>query len=775
MSLAWCDEADAVLDDLTAEKTSTDYVLFQIDNPKKKPIAVMAEAGQGGREGVANYLQSHAADDAILAGVFLCSAIDERGSVVSVRRKYIQFTWIGPSVSVMVKGKLSSWSGALREKFPAAALNLQLSGSDLHDLDAQGLQAQLLAAGGAHKPTRYSFTNRTLIGSLSLDEAAAAAAEEERRRREAEIEAQRQAAAERRRLAEERKKKEAEEKARLEAEHKAAEEAERQRAEERKKIEVEEKARLEAERKAAEEAERQRLETERQAREAEEAARRKAEEEARLAKIHADEARRKAEKEAARRAAEEAERQQLEAERLAREEAERQRTKILIDANATLNGKTLVLLVSNLTSNYAQTNAQDRVRTMLDGLGLPKKEIEEVDGSDPNRKDERNELFALSGIRAKYPQIFMKDLGGKLTFVGDFDAMEYYNDTGTLAQTLGVVSSKTKRTVAVADCSAALGKMQSEERPAEATNVAPPEAATAPTADPVAPKDESSGETAVSAETKVSPISTEGVSPLVETKPVEAPAAGSETVQEEKPEFSPKETMETTADESDVTDPEKAPEDAPTASTEAEKGEQPGDTDQEGTTESLPKEVTETMANETVEAKLEQATTAIAETTEARKLDKDSREDTNETLPTEATETMPMEGEAQEIEPEANNTKESVDVAAQVVPDKEEPVKEDISNQMPTGNGILEEKAETSEEAPAVEMEESVKEVEKLAENSTPELPENKEPPIDPQLEGGKVKAASGAPSDEELPQQFEADDGAPSDEEESTPPVVSP
>lgn len=487
MSLAWCDDAVALVQDLTAEKTSTDYVLFRIENPKKKPTAVLAEAGQGGRERVVDYLENHAPDDAIVIGVFLCSAIDESGSAVSVRRKYIQVTWIGSSVSVMVKGKLGSWSGALREMFPAAALNVQLSGSDLQDLDADGLQTSLLTAGGAHKPTRYSFTNRTLIGSLSIDEAAAAAAEEERRRREAEIEAQRQAAAERKRMAEERRKREAEE-----------------------------KARLEAERKAAEEAERQRLEAERKAREAEEEARRKAEEEARLAQIRADEARRKAEEEAAHRAAEEAERQRLEAERLAREEAERQRTKIFIDTNVTLNGKTLVLLVSNLATNFAQSNQQERVRTMIGGLGLPKNEIEEVDGSAAINKEQRSELFALSGIRAKYPQVFMKDGTGKLSFFGDYDTMEYYNDTGTLAQTLGVVSSATKRIVAVGDCSNATSG--SAATPDQAKTVETPEMTKEK---PPAPSDVLTTVSAVSQDSTAAKEATETeVEPAKEASPV---------------------------------------------------------------------------------------------------------------------------------------------------------------------------------------------------------------------------------------------------------------
>jgi hypothetical protein len=368
--------------------------MFRVDNPKKQPTMTLLQAGKGGRESVIEVLKA-ADPTSLCVGVFLCSAIDERGSVVSVRRKYIQVTWIGDSVSVMVKGRMSSWMGDLRNMFPSCALSVQCSGDDLDDLDTKYLQSSLLAAGGAHKPTRYSFTNRTLIGSLQIDEAANEAAKADRERQEAEIEAQRLAAANRKRLAEEQKQREMEEK-RQEAERMASEEARRA---EEMKLRAAEKERL-----AREEQERKKAEAERLAREEEE--------------------RKKA-------------------------EAERQRTKILIDNDATLDGKTLVVLVSSLTSAKAQQ--MDRIRTIIDGLGLPKHEIEEVDGSDPNQKERRNALFDLSGIRAQYPQVFLKQIDGSLTFIGDFEAMVYFNDSGTLAETLGVVSGAAQKSLVSSD------------------------------------------------------------------------------------------------------------------------------------------------------------------------------------------------------------------------------------------------------------------------------------------------------------------------------------
>ena len=45
----------------------------------------------------------------------------------------------------------------------------------------------------------------------------------------------------------------------------------------------------------------------------------------------------------------------------------------------------------------------------------------EVDGSDAEQKELRSTLFNLSGLRGKYPQVFLQDAGGQYSFVADWD------------------------------------------------------------------------------------------------------------------------------------------------------------------------------------------------------------------------------------------------------------------------------------------------------------------------------------------------------------------
>lgn len=165
MTLLWDDDADGALTELMNDKNNDmDYVVFTMENAKKAPKMTILEGhkGKGGREAVEKILSDPSCEDQVMTGAFLATAVDERGSVVSTRRKYIHFTWVGPNVGVMVKGKINSLSGGMREKFPSCVIYLQLMG-ELDQLDADSLQVELLHCGGAHKPTRYSFQNKVLM------------------------------------------------------------------------------------------------------------------------------------------------------------------------------------------------------------------------------------------------------------------------------------------------------------------------------------------------------------------------------------------------------------------------------------------------------------------------------------------------------------------------------------------------------------------------------------------------------------------------------------
>jgi hypothetical protein len=162
MSLKWCNEADDKIEKLMSDSShDVDFVMFELQNTNEM---ILTATGKGGRAKVENILSS-GCEQKVITGAFFALAVDNRGSAVSVRRKYIHFIWVGSSVGVMVKGRVNSMSGGFRGKFPTCFFYLQLIG-DLRELEEKVLEKTLLGT-GADRPSAYDFTNATSIGTTT--------------------------------------------------------------------------------------------------------------------------------------------------------------------------------------------------------------------------------------------------------------------------------------------------------------------------------------------------------------------------------------------------------------------------------------------------------------------------------------------------------------------------------------------------------------------------------------------------------------------------------
>ena len=105
--------------------------------------------------------------------------------------------------------------------------------------------------------------------------------------------------------------------------------------------------------------------------------------------------------------------------------------------------KKLLMLISTMSGRQDQKAAQERALTILKGMKIERgSELFEVlDGADPNHRTRRNELFAISGLRAKYPQFFLVD-GDNTEFLADFEAFEYMHDSGSLHDSMNLDAAK---------------------------------------------------------------------------------------------------------------------------------------------------------------------------------------------------------------------------------------------------------------------------------------------------------------------------------------------
>jgi hypothetical protein len=82
-----------------------------------------------------------------------------------------------------------------------------------------------------------------------------------------------------------------------------------------------------------------------------------------------------------------------------------------------------------ITGTPSTSQIDNAQRQLLQLLEVYKVKVNVVDCAEPSNKDARNEAWALSGKRAVYPQLFTRAPDGKLTFVGDWDAVQALSES----------------------------------------------------------------------------------------------------------------------------------------------------------------------------------------------------------------------------------------------------------------------------------------------------------------------------------------------------------
>merc|ERR1711865_162349 len=98
--------------------------------------------------------------------------------------------------------------------------------------------------------------------------------------------------------------------------------------------------------------------------------------------------------------------------------------------------KRLLMLISSSSGRHEQKTAQDRALTILKGMGIDPEQLELIDGSDPDHRQRRNDLFAISGIRAMYPQFFTVDADDNIKFLANWESFEFMHDSGSLSDSM---------------------------------------------------------------------------------------------------------------------------------------------------------------------------------------------------------------------------------------------------------------------------------------------------------------------------------------------------
>ena len=134
--------------ELTSESSDVNWILWKVEG---KNDIVPAASGNGGLAELRGALD----DASVMFGAFLIKGVDNRESTTSVRYKYINFSYKGPSAGGLMKARVSTWRDGVFQLMQGCAGTIDAD--EPEDLSYEEVTGILLKAGGAHKPTHYDF------------------------------------------------------------------------------------------------------------------------------------------------------------------------------------------------------------------------------------------------------------------------------------------------------------------------------------------------------------------------------------------------------------------------------------------------------------------------------------------------------------------------------------------------------------------------------------------------------------------------------------------
>lgn len=120
----------------------------------------------------------------------------------------------------------------------------------------------------------------------------------------------------------------------------------------------------------------------------------------------------------------------------------------------------LLVLISGQSLSRGQASTRQQISTILNGHGIP---YEEIDGSISSVRDQRNELFKLSGLWAQYPQFFIREKG-QTVFWGTWETLQQCNDAGKIVEEFTTKSKEGQNTPNIASlCRGTQGNFSPDE------------------------------------------------------------------------------------------------------------------------------------------------------------------------------------------------------------------------------------------------------------------------------------------------------------------------
>eukprot|EP00742_Colponemidia_sp_Colp-10_P020739 GILJ01024219.1.p1 GENE.GILJ01024219.1~~GILJ01024219.1.p1 ORF type:complete len:314 (-),score=65.91 GILJ01024219.1:112-1053(-) len=136
-----------------SDKAEPNYLVIACEGRDERTAKVVA-LGSGDLK----TFKDHFDDDQVMFGGFRMRAIDDRGSVLSIRTKYIFVSYIGGNVRPLLRAN----AGTLRSRFEQIinGCHISIAATDQGDIVEADITAKLLASGGAHSPNNWDYSGK---------------------------------------------------------------------------------------------------------------------------------------------------------------------------------------------------------------------------------------------------------------------------------------------------------------------------------------------------------------------------------------------------------------------------------------------------------------------------------------------------------------------------------------------------------------------------------------------------------------------------------------
>eukprot|EP01039_Chlorochromonas_danica_P004594 gene4594-5036_t len=136
---------------LTSDNSEVSWITCGY-NPSDKNNIQFKEQGAGGLPEFLSKL-----GDELVWGAFKVVGVDDRGNTVSRRPKYIFVKYSPTTASVMARASMGRHKGAMKLAMTGAHIDIEIESKE--ELTEELIIQKLRAAGGAHQPTGYEFSN----------------------------------------------------------------------------------------------------------------------------------------------------------------------------------------------------------------------------------------------------------------------------------------------------------------------------------------------------------------------------------------------------------------------------------------------------------------------------------------------------------------------------------------------------------------------------------------------------------------------------------------